>query len=208
MVRLRFRFFCALHREKSKGCNRFAADGRGFPQVLGQILGMDSLKAGTGCIAQARAASYVCGARRTFVLLERIDGCGTLAWMEPAVPIRRRPGAIPPPSHRLFYRVFLPLAVLANLTLGIVILAGLHPTEWSAWLEIGTGAFCCVVAGVLGAAAMSTSYWNRTMVKQIAVWRQIVDTFFGWVEDAPVPTDAVHRLHASLDKVMPSSERS
>jgi hypothetical protein len=127
---------------------------------------------------------------------------------KPVMPVVDRLMASPRGSHRLFYRVFLPLAVLANLTLGVGILGGLNPIGWPGWLEVGTGAFCCMVAGWLAAAAMSTSYWNRSMSRQIAVWRQIVDTFFGWVEDAPVPTDALHRLRASLDKVVPSSERT
>lgn len=109
--------------------------------------------------------------------------------------------------HRLFYLVFLPLGVLANIALGVVILTGLHPVGRLAWLQLATGAFCCVVAGWLSAAAWSKVYWNRSMARQIALWRQITDAFFTWLEDAPLPAEAVHRLNASLDRVVPHSER-
>lgn len=109
-----------------------------------------------------------------------------------------------PLRDRLFYRVFLPLAVLANLGLGVVILGGLRPDGWTGWLEVGTGAFCCLVAGWLAAAAWSKSYWNNAMARQVAVWRRIADAFFGWLEDAPVPAEALTRLKTSLDEVVPN----
>jgi hypothetical protein len=111
-------------------------------------------------------------------------------------------------SERLFYRVFLPLGLLANLCLGILILAGLHPNSWPGWLEIGTGAFCCVVAGWLAAAAWSKSYWNRTMARQVTLWRQIADTFFAWLEEAPLPAEALTGLKSSLDKVVTTPEQA
>jgi hypothetical protein len=110
-------------------------------------------------------------------------------------------------SQLLFYRAFLPLGILANLALGILLLAGLHPDGWSNWLLVGTGAFCCLVAGWLSAAAWSKVYWNRSMARQVAVWRQITDAVFTWIEDAPVPAESVHRLRAKLERVMPNSER-
>jgi len=110
-------------------------------------------------------------------------------------------------SERLFYRVFLPLGLLANLCLGILILAGLHPQSWPGWLEIGTGAFCCVVAGWLAAAAWSKSYWNRTMTRQVTLWRQIADTFFAWLEEAPLPAESLTGLKSSLDKVVTRPEQ-
>jgi hypothetical protein len=109
--------------------------------------------------------------------------------------------------ERLFYRLFLPLGILANLGLGIWILAGLNPHIWSDWLQVGTGAFCCVVAGWLSAAAWSKSYWSRTMVRQITVWRRIADTFFAWLEEAPLPPEALHRLKSSLDEAVPQADR-
>lgn len=108
---------------------------------------------------------------------------------------------------RIFYRVFLPLGVVANLGLGVVILARLHPVAWSGWLEVGTGAFCCLVAGWLAAAAWSRSYWNNAMGRQVAVWRRIADAFFGWLEEAQVPPESLSRLKTSLDEAVPNSKR-
>jgi len=110
-------------------------------------------------------------------------------------------------TERLFYRVFLPLGVVSNLALGIFILARLTPQGWSGWLEVATGAFCCVVAGWLAAAAWSKSYWHRTMTRQVTVWHQIADTFFNWLEDAPLPPEALRGLKSSLDKVVPTREQ-
>ena len=109
---------------------------------------------------------------------------------------------------RLFYRVFLPLGVLANLVLAFFILGGLGPDGWAGWLRIGTGAFCCMVAGWLGAAAWSTSYWNNNMARQVAVWHRIADTFFGWLEEAPVPPDALKKLKQSLEDAVPNTKLS
>jgi hypothetical protein len=107
---------------------------------------------------------------------------------------------------RLFYRVFLPLGVLANLGLGVFILSGLRPEGWTGRLEVATGAFCCVVAGWLAAAAWSKSYWNNTMARQIAVWRRIADAFFAWLEEAPLPAEALTRLKRSLDEAVPNTD--
>jgi hypothetical protein len=110
--------------------------------------------------------------------------------------------------ERLYFRVFLPLGVLANLGLGIWVLTGVKPlVAWSDWLMVVTGAFCCLVAGWLAAAAWSKSYWNRTMVRQIKVWRRIADTFFAWLEEAPLPPEALHRLKSSLDEAVPQADR-
>ena len=106
----------------------------------------------------------------------------------------------------MFYGLFLPLGVLANLALGLVILTGLNPVSWSAWLQIGTGALCCVIAGSLASAAWSRFYWNRNMAKQVATWRRIADAFFAWVEAAPVPAEALHSLKSSLEEVVPTPE--
>jgi hypothetical protein len=97
---------------------------------------------------------------------------------------------------------------MANLALGIMLFMGLKPEGWSDWLLVGTGAFCCLIAGWLAAAAWSKVYWNRSMARQVALWRQITDAFFTWVEDVPVPAESVHRLQASLDRVVPHSERT
>ena len=112
------------------------------------------------------------------------------------------------PSDKYFYRLFLPVAVTANLVLGLIILSGLRPYFWTEWLEIATGAFCCLVAGGLAAAAWSKFYWGKAMAHQVLVWRRIADAFFDWLEDAPLPAEALHRLQRSLDEVVPNRERS
>ena len=114
-----------------------------------------------------------------------------------------------PPANRtlqLFYVVFLPLGALTNLGLGVFILTGLHSESQLGWLQITAGAFCCVVAGWLAAAAWSKSYWNRSMARQVALWRRIADTIFAWLEDAPLPAESLHSLKSSLDEVVPRTE--
>src|SRR5947209_20470241 len=108
-------------------------------------------------------------------------------------------------SGRFFYALFLPLAVAVNLGLGLMILSYLRPFDWLGWVEIATGAFCCVVAGVLGAIAWSRSYWGRAMSRQIAVWRSMADAILRWLEDVPLPAEALQRLKRSLDEVAPTS---
>lgn len=109
--------------------------------------------------------------------------------------------------QRFFYAFFLPLGVLANLGLGLFVLASLNPGSWPGWLEVATGALCCVIAGWLGAALWSHSFWHRNMVKQVTTWQRIVDVFFRWVEEAPVPADAVRSLRSTLDDAVPTPER-
>jgi hypothetical protein len=113
-----------------------------------------------------------------------------------------------PRAHRIFYSIFLPLGVLANLTIGVVILIRIGIPGWLQWLELGTGVLCCMIAGWLAAAAWSKSYWTRNMARQVAVWRRIADTFFAWVEEAPVPADSLHKLKSSLDEVVPTHKRT
>jgi len=109
--------------------------------------------------------------------------------------VARRPRFPKARWESLFFRLFLPIGVVANLVLGVLILTGLKPQSWSDWLQVSTGAFCCVVAGWLAAAAWSKAYWNRAM------------TCFAWLEDAPVPAEALTQLKTSLDEAVPSGER-
>ena len=74
-------------------------------------------------------------------------------------------------SGRIFYAVFLPLAVAANLGLGLLILSYLRPVAWIGDLELATGAFCCAVAGWLAAAAWSKSYWGAAMARRTCAER-------------------------------------
>jgi hypothetical protein len=111
-------------------------------------------------------------------------------------------------AQRLFYSLFLPLGVVANIALGVVIMSGLdpYPIDGFKWLQLGIGALCCVIGGWLAAAAWSKSYWHRNMARQVAIWRRIADAFFVWLEDAPVPPEALRGLKSSLDEVVPSSK--
>jgi TRAP-type C4-dicarboxylate transport system permease small subunit len=108
--------------------------------------------------------------------------------------------------QKLFYGLFLPVGVMANFALGLVLLTGLNPASWSEWLQIGSGALCCVIAGWLAAAAWSNFYWNRNISRQVAKWRRIADAFFAWVEEAPLPAESLHTLMSSLEEAVPSSE--
>lgn len=109
------------------------------------------------------------------------------------------------PSERVFYDIFLPLGAAANLALGLFVLSGLRSPNDFGWLELGTGAFCCMVAGWLAAASWSRFYWSRNMARQIAVWGRITDTFFTWLEDAPLPVETVQRLKSTLEEVVPTA---
>jgi len=102
----------------------------------------------------------------------------------------------------LFYRVILPGFILANLGLGVLMLTELRPTLWTGWMELGTGAFCCVVAGVLIGAGWSKSYWSSAMERQVSAWRRIADAMFRWIEETPVPVDSLKTLKRSLDETI------
>jgi hypothetical protein len=105
-------------------------------------------------------------------------------------------------SRRLFYQVFLPFAVATNLGLGIVILNELRPNGWLGNLEVGTGAFCCAVAGWLAASAWGKAYWGGAMARQVDAWRLMADAIFAWLEEAPLPTEALLRLQGSLEEAV------
>ena len=102
----------------------------------------------------------------------------------------------------IFYKFVLPAFTLANLGLGLYTLTMLGPTGWLAWVELGTGAFCCAVAGWLTGAAWSKSYWGSAMERQVRTWRRVVDAMFRWLEEAPVPADSLHLLKRSVDKAI------
>lgn len=111
------------------------------------------------------------------------------------------------PPQKVFYALLLPLGVVANLGLGVAVLANLRPDGILQWLLVGVGAFCCVVAGWLAAAAWSKFYWHRSIARQVAVWRRISDTIFAWLEDVPMPAESLHRLRTSLEEAVPGSKR-
>jgi hypothetical protein len=111
-------------------------------------------------------------------------------------------------SEKFFYRVFLPIAVAVNLGLGIIVLSALNPQDWLRAVVIGTGVLCCFIAGWLASAAWTKSYWGNTMARQIATWRRIADAIFVWVEEAPLPAEALHRLKRSLDEVVTEADHA
>jgi uncharacterized membrane protein len=110
-------------------------------------------------------------------------------------------------AQRFFYSVVLPLGAVANLVLGLIVLVQMKLGGEFGWLELATGAFCCMIAGWLAASAWSKSYWNRSMARQVALWRRIADAFFTWLEDVPLPAESLHRLKSSLDEVVPSAKQ-
>lgn len=137
-----------------------------------------------------------------------VEGSGG-AQSEPVAPVRISdlPGLLESRRQRLFYSWFLPVGIVANLALGLVLLTRMRPESWVDWLQVGTGAFCCVIAGWLAAAAWSKSYWHRSMARQVVLWRRIADAFFSWLEEAPLPAEALHRLKSSLEEVVPNSKQ-
>jgi hypothetical protein len=112
---------------------------------------------------------------------------------------RRRRGII-------FYRVILPGFILVNLGLGIFTLMALQPAGWLGWMELGTGVFCCAIAGWLAGAGWSKAYWGSAMERQVTAWRRIVDAMFRWIEEAPVPADSLRTLKRSLDETLTTGE--
>jgi hypothetical protein len=44
------------------------------------------------------------------------------------------------------------------------------------------------------------------MSRQVAVWRQMADAIFGWVEEIPLTPESLQGLKKSLDEVVPSRE--
>ncbi len=100
----------------------------------------------------------------------------------------------------MFYRLVLPGLAVLNLTLGLVLLSLLPPTGLVGWPIALTAAFCCLVAGWLGASAWSKSYWAIVMTRQVVTWRRMVDAIFEWLEEAPVPADSIEQLKRSLEE--------
>ena len=102
---------------------------------------------------------------------------------------------------RVFYRVLLPFLAVANLVFGLATLAGLGLNQWTDEAELAAGAGCCAIAGALLAVGLTRRYLMRSMVRQIAVWRQFSDTFVNWIEESRMPDETVARLHRSLNQV-------
>jgi hypothetical protein len=119
-------------------------------------------------------------------------------------PARHARRLSPRRSQQIFYAVFLPLGAAANLALGLIVLTGMSQQDDLSWLKLATGAFCCVVAGWLAAAAWSRFYWNRSMARQVALWRRIADAIFAWLEETPLPAESLRSLQTSLDDVVPT----
>jgi len=105
-------------------------------------------------------------------------------------------------------QIFIQQLVNSLSVASVTILIGIGIQGWPQWLELGTGALCCMIAGWLAAAAWSKSYWHRNMARQVALWKRIADTFFAWVEEAPLPADSLNKLKTSLDEVVPASKQT
>jgi hypothetical protein len=103
-------------------------------------------------------------------------------------------------GRELFYRLILPALAALNLGLGLLLLSFLPPEGAIGWPVALTAAFCCLVAGWLGASAWSKSYWAIVMTRQVVVWRRMTDAIFEWLEDAPVPADSIERLKRRLEE--------
>lgn len=124
-----------------------------------------------------------------------------------ATPTKERARLHEPFAHLIFYSIFLPAGAIANLVLGMFVLSGLKAQNDLSWLELGTGAICCMIAGWLAATAWSRSYWNRSMERRIALWRRIADAFFLWLEDVPLPADALNNLKTSIEEAAPNTRQ-
>jgi hypothetical protein len=111
-------------------------------------------------------------------------------------------------NDRVFYRVLLPILAAFNLTLGVTALSGLGLNKWTDTADIATGAGCCVIAGGLLATGLTRGYLTRSMLRQIAMWRQFSDTVVNWIEESRMPEETVARLHRSLNQVMAEGRRN
>ena len=103
-------------------------------------------------------------------------------------------------TRDLFYRLVLPALAVLNLVLGLMLLSFLPPRGPIGWPVALTAAFCCLVAGWLGASAWSKSFWAVVMNRQVATWHRMSDAIFEWLADAPVPADSIERLKRSLEE--------
>lgn len=102
---------------------------------------------------------------------------------------------------KLCYRLVLPACVVVNLGLGVALLGILHPPgSWLEWVELTSGVLCCTIAGGVASALVSRRYWGSAISRQVAAWRRIADAVFGWLEEAPVPPDAIRGLQRSVEE--------
>jgi hypothetical protein len=102
---------------------------------------------------------------------------------------------------KLCYRLVLPTCVVVNLGLGVTLLGIMHPPRsWLEWVELASGVLCCAIAGGVASALVSRRYWGAAISRQVAAWRRIADAVFGWLEEAPVPADAIRGLQRSVEE--------
>src|ERR1041385_742935 len=102
--------------------------------------------------------------------------------------------------HRgiIFYRLILPGFTLVNLGLGIFTLTGLKPNGPMGWMMLGTGAFCCGIAGRLAGAGWSKRYWGSAMERQGGAGGRLADAIFRWVEEDAGPAGSLRAVQLSL----------
>lgn len=131
--------------------------------------------------------------------------------MRPLTAVESRPGspaAEPQPSligrSGASNAVLQPVGMVTALGLGLALLDTLSPHGFAAWLQLGAGASLWLVAGWLASSIWSRSYWNRSMARQVAVWRRITDAWFTWVENLQVSTEDLNELKVSLEEAVPN----
>ena len=100
--------------------------------------------------------------------------------------------------------VLLPIALLADIGLGLALLDRLAAPGHSGWFQVVAGALLCLIAGWIASGIWSRSYWNRSTARQVETWRRITDAFFTWVEDLQLSTEALNQLKVSLEEAVPT----
>lgn len=103
---------------------------------------------------------------------------------------------------RVFYRAVLPSLIGVNLILGCFLLGLLRPGTWLQWLELGTGAFCCVLSGWLMGAWWSRHFWRSSIASQLSTWQRVIDELFAWIEELRVEPDDLSRLRRTVDRII------
>ena len=76
--------------------------------------------------------------------------------------------------RQAFYLLVLPVIAVANLALGVAVLAA-GPGHRAGWAELAAGGFCFAVAGFLAGAAVMRSVWRAAAQQQARRWRRLFE---------------------------------